>query len=318
MGLFTGVLYYSTTNKLMENTILVAGATGDLGGRIVRALRAQGAQVRAVVRASSNPDKVKALETLGVSVFKVNMDKVAEVAAACQGASCVVSVLSGFRDTVIGTQKVLLDAAVSAGVPRFIPSDYSLDFTRFTDGENRNLDLRREFHTYLDKAPISATSIFNGAFAELITGDMPLVLFAPKLVLYWGDTDHRMAFTTMDNTAEFTANAALDPTTPRYLHIAGSQLSPRQIKDLVSGLTGEKYRLFWAGSPLVLSGLIKVARTVAPGDGELYPAWQGMQYMRNMIDKRARLDGLDNDRYPSIRWTTIRDVLAAHLASQKK
>lgn len=297
----------------MKNTILVAGATGDLGGRIVKALLAKGADVRAVVRASSDPAKVKELETLGVTVFKVNMDNVDEVAAACcNEVSCVVSVLSGFRDTVIDTQKVLLDAAVKAGVPRFIPSDYSLDFTRFSEGENRNLDLRREFHTYLDKAPIAATSVFNGAFAELITGDMPLILFKPKLVLYWGDSDHRMGFTTMDNTAEFTANAALDSTTPRYLHIAGDQISPRQIKAVVTDVTGEKFRLFWAGPPGLLSGMIKVARTVAPGAGELYPAWQGMQYMRNMIDRRARLDSLNNNRYPSIRWTTIKDVLTAH------
>ncbi|MBO0951961.1 NmrA family NAD(P)-binding protein [Fibrella forsythiae] len=292
--------------------ILLAGATGDLGGRIVKALLAKGADVRAVVRTSSDPDKVKALEQLGVTVFRVDMNNLAEVTTACKGVSCVVSVLAGFRDTIIGTQNVLLDAAVAAGVPRFIPSDYSLDFTRFSDGENRNLDLRRDFHTYLAKAPIKATTIFNGAFAELITGAMPLILFKPKLVLYWGDADHRMGFTTMDNTAEFTANAALDSTTPRYLYIAGDQISPRQIKDVVSNLTGDKYRLFRAGSPIVLSGLIKVAQTVAPGEGELYPAWQGMQYMRNMIDKRARLDGLDNDRYPSIRWTTIKDVLTAH------
>ncbi|MEZ0482932.1 NmrA family NAD(P)-binding protein [Fibrella aquatica] len=296
----------------MNKTILVAGATGDLGGRIVKALRAKGADVRAVVRASSDPAKVAALEKQGVTVFRADMNNVADVTVACQGVACVVSVLSGFRDTIIGTQNILLDAAVAAGVPRFIPSDYSLDFTRFSDGENRNLDLRREFHTYLDKAPISATTIFNGAFAELITGQMPLVLFKPKLVLYWGDSDHRMGFTTMDNTAEFTANAALDPTTPRYLRVAGDQISPRQIKAVVSDITHEQYRLFWAGSPIVLSGLIKVAQTVAPGEGELYPAWQGMQYMRNMIDKRARLDGLDNDRYPSIRWTTIKDVLTAH------
>ena len=57
--------------------------------------------------------------------------------------------------------------------------------------------------------------------------------------------------------------------------------------------------------------LIKVARTVAPAEKELYPAWQGMQYTRNMFDGRAKLEPLDNDRYPSIRWTTARDVLLA-------
>jgi len=57
--------------------------------------------------------------------------------------------------------------------------------------------------------------------------------------------------------------------------------------------------------------LIKVARTVAPAEKELYPAWQGMQYTRNMFDGRAKLEPLDNDRYPSIRRTTARDVLLA-------
>ena len=55
----------------------------------------------------------------------------------------------------------------------------------------------------------------------------------------------------------------------------------------------------------------KVTRIVGPGEKELYPAWQGMQYMRNMFDGGAKLEPLDNDRYPGIRWTTARDVLSA-------
>ena len=296
----------------MNDTVLVAGATGDLGGRIVKALRAKGANVRAVVRASSDPTKVQALETLGVTVVRVGMDSVAEMTVACQGVSCVVSVLAGFRNTVIDTQKVLLDAAVKAGVPRFIPSDYSLDFTKFSTGENRNLDLRREFHTYLDKAPIATTTVFVGAFAELITGDMPLVLFNQKIVLYWGEADHKMGFTTMNDTAEYTANVALDSATPRYLRVAGDRISPREIRDVVSGVYGEKYRLIRAGGSGLLGVIIQIAKTLAPGKDELYPAWQGMQYMRNMTDKRSDITKLDNDRYPAMRWTTIRDVLTAH------
>ena len=61
----------------------------------------------------------------------------------------------------------------------------------------------------------------------------------------------------------------------------------------------------------MLGTLIKVARAVAPGEKELYPAWQGMQYMRNMFDGRAKLAPLDNARYPGICWTTARDVLSA-------
>lgn len=48
----------------------------------------------------------------------------------------------------------------------------------------------------------------------------------------------------------------------------------------------------------MLGTLIKVARTVAPGEKELYPAWQGMQYMHNMFAGRAKLEPLDNDAIP--------------------
>jgi hypothetical protein len=57
--------------------------------------------------------------------------------------------------------------------------------------------------------------------------------------------------------------------------------------------------------------LIKAVHAVAPREKELYPVRQGMQYMRNMFDGRAKLEPLDNDRYPGIRWTTVRDVLSA-------
>ena len=227
----------------------------------------------------------------------------------------MVSALAGLADVIVDTHSVLLDAAVEAGVPRFIPSDFSIDFTRFPAGENRNLDLRRDFHRRLDQAPIAATTIFNGAFAELLTGQMPFILFRFRRVLYWGSADQRMDFTTMATPAAFTASAALDPSTPRFLRIAGDQFSARELTGTVSEVTGKEFRLFRAGGLGMLGSLIKVARTVAPGEKELYPAWQGMQYMRNMFDGRAKLQPLDNYRHPSIRWTTARDVLSARHVS---
>jgi nucleoside-diphosphate-sugar epimerase len=289
----------------------VAGATGNLGGRIASALRERGASVRALVRHGTARDKIERLQGLGAAIAPVDWSNSAEVSPACSGASCIVSALQGLRDVIVDTQTVLLDAAIEAGVPRFIPSDYSIDFTKFPPGENRNLDLRRDFHRRLEKTPISATTIFNGAFAELLTGQMPLIFFKLKRVLYWADADQRMDFTTMDNTAAFTASAALDPSTPRFLRIAGDQLSARELTAVVSGVTGKEFRLLRAGSLGTLGALIKVARTVAPGEKELFPAWQGMQYMRNMFDGRAKLEPLDNDRYPGMRWTTARDMLSA-------
>jgi len=294
----------------------VAGATGSLGGRIARAFRERGAGVRALVRHGTARDRLERLQKLGVTIASVDLNNSSQVTPVCSGASCVVSALQGLRDVIVEAQTILLEAAVDAGVPRFIPSDYSIDFTRFPPGENRNLDLRREFHKRLDQASISATSIFNGAFADMLTGQMPLILFKLRRVLCWGDEDQRMDFTTVENTAAFTASAALDPSTPRFLRIAGDQLSARELTALVSEVTGKEFRLFRAGGLGMLGALIKIARTAAPSEKELYPAWQGMQYMRNMFDGRAKLAPLDNDRYPSIRWTSARDVLLTHQVAQ--
>ena len=275
----------------------------------MRALLSKGVQVRAIVRASTDQNKITALEKQGVQVFKINNWNAEELSQACRGVSCVVSALAGLRDVIIDAQKILLDASIAAGVRRFIPSDYSLDFTKFSPGENRNLDMRREFHQYLDATSIASTSVFNGAFTELLKGQMPMIFFNKKLVLYWGDADHRSDFTTMDNTAEYTANVALDPSTPRYLRIAGDRISPKEIKAVAEKITGNKFKLIRTGGQGLLGVIIKMAKVFSPSPNDLYPAWQGMQYMHNMIDKRSRIDHLDNDRYTGIRWTGVEEVL---------
>ncbi len=296
---------------MSDSTIVVAGATGDLGGRIARALRERGASVRALVRHGTAQERTGRLQQLGVEIAAVELDSVSEARAACAGASCVVSALQGLRDVIVETQTSLLDAAIEAGVPRFIPSDYSIDFTRFPAGQNRNLDLRREFHKRLDERSIQATTVFCGAFAELLSGQMPLILFRVNRVLCWGSADQRMDFTTMDDTAAFTASAALDPSTPRFLRIAGNEVSARELAVIASEVTGKPFRLLRPGGLGMLGALIEIARLAAPKETELYPAWQGMQYMRNMFDGRAKLRLLDNDRYPGLRWTPVREVISA-------
>lgn len=203
----------------------------------------------------------------------------------------------------MGKQKILLDSVIASGVRRFIPSDYSLDFTKFKSGENRNLDWRRNFHEYLENVNLEATTIFNGAFTDLLTNEMPLILLKQKMVLYWGSSNHKLCFTTINDTAKYTANVALEISTPRFLRIAGDLISPRELKEAIEEVSGNKYRLFRAGSLSLLSFFITIARFFSKGEKEIYPAWQGMQYMRNMIDSRATLGKIDNDRFSNINWT---------------
>ena len=71
----------------MNKTIIIAGATGNLGGKIVDALLALRANVKAIVRMETDKTKIVALESKGVIVAQINMADKNAVAAACQGAA---------------------------------------------------------------------------------------------------------------------------------------------------------------------------------------------------------------------------------------
>lgn len=301
----------------MKKIIILAGATGNLGGKIATALVAKGAEVRAIVRRETDSKKIKNLEEKGVLVFQVDTHNKSEISKHCKGAHCMVSALAGLKETVIDAQKVFLDAAVEAGVPRFIPSDYSSDFTNLVEGQNRNLDFRREFHKYLDSKPIQATTIFNGPFMDLLTTDMPLILFKQKRILCWGNPDQIIEFTTTFNVADFTAEVALDDHTPRFLRIAGDRLSCNDFVKLLSEITNEKYKLFRPGGIGLLNTVIALTRFFSPSKNELYPAWQGMQYMRDMMEGRIIFQEYANDRYSNVNWTSVKEFLLKEISSDK-
>ena len=294
----------------MKPTILVAGGTGNLGERIIKALIKRGAEVRAIVRNGSKSEKIAKLTELGAKVITVDLSDVGQLKQACQGTSCVVSALAGLHDVIVDSQIKLLDAALAAGVPRFIPSDYSADFTKLSAGDNRNFDLRKEFHQYLDKSPIAATSIMNGAFADILGYGTPVYNVKNYSVGYWGDkSDWKIDFTTMDNTADYTAATAIDVSTPRILRIASFQISPNELVAVGTEVKKTEFKLIPMGSMEDFSASNKQERSANPeGEKELYPSWQGKQYLHSMFS--VQNIPLDNDRYPDVQWTSAINVLS--------
>ena len=155
-------------------------------------------------------------------------------------------------------------------------------------------------------------------FTDMLTGQAPIVLFKRKRILYWENADQLMDFTTIDDTAVFTAKAALDNSTPRFLRVAGDQTSARGLAAAASEATGEEFKLFRAGGLGRLRMIIKVASTLFPSSGDLYPPWQGMQYLENMFGGKAKLERLDNRRYGKMKYTKARDVLGAFIRDSRQ
>lgn len=298
--------------------VAVAGATGNMGRLISTSLRARNATVKALVREGTDPKRTELLRKAGVMVAETDLNDPTVLAKELLGATAVVSALSGLRDTVLGSQKALLDGAVAAKVPRFIPSDFGLDFTKTEPGSNRNMDWRREFHTILDESGIAWTSVLNGGFMDLLAGDMPLINDRFHRVLYWDSDEQLLDFTTCEDVAAYTAAVATDPNpTPRLLRIAGDSVSAKDLARIAGDVKGAPYSTLWVGSTGFLARMARFMRWFGIGGGEqaVFPAWQGMQYTVNMFSGAGKLNPLDNDRYPDMKWTKVREILARQASS---
>ncbi|WP_316800882.1 NmrA family NAD(P)-binding protein [Pedobacter frigidisoli] len=297
----------------MKKNILVAGATGHLGSMICKALTGQGANVIALVRKESDAGKIESLAKAGATVVGVDFNKNVEIAKACEGIDCVVSALAGLAEVIIDTQSALLDGAISAGVKRFIPSDFCTDYQPLTPGENRNFDLRRTFKGYIDEKDIQATSIFNGAFADILKYNTPILNLKNRSIAYWGDkADWKLDFTTMENTAAFTAAVALEDESPRDLHIASFQISPNMMKESIKVITEQDFNLQKLSDLDEFSANIKKQRLENPsGEQELYAKWQQAQYIYSMFTTQHPL--LDNHHHNEIVWTSADEYLRSFL-----
>jgi len=289
----------------MENLILVAGATGNLGQKICRELIKRNVNVRAIVRENGNAEKLGVLEKMGVEILKLDFSNQQQLISACTGVSCVVSALAGLRDVIIDVQTELLDAAIAAGVQHFIPSDFSSDFTAMPEGENRNFDLRKEFMEKIDSSRIMATSIFNGCFADILRYNTPLFNVPDQTIAYFGDkADWKIDFTTMDDTAAFTALVALDDKAPRSLKIASFSVSPNDLVQMSEQSKGSRFKLVKMGTMEEFSATNKLLRAAdSAGENTLYPKWQQAQYLYSMFF--VHHGTLDNDRYEGLQWSVV-------------
>lgn len=297
----------------MKKIILVAGATGNLGSMICLALVGRGAAVKALVRKDSDVTKSSILKDTGVEIIPVDYDDIENLRKACEDVDCVISALAGLTEVILDTQKRLLDAALSAGVKRFIPSDFCTDYNALIPGENRNFDLRRSFKEYIDKTKIATTSIFNGAFADILLYNTPILNLKNKTIGYWGDkADWKLDFTTVKNTAAFTSEVALDEQTPRDLHIASFQISPNLLSEQIKLITGQTYTVHKIGEMDQFSDSIKLQRASNPsGERELYSKWQQSQYLYSMYSTQHSV--IDNNRYENLEWTSASEFLQSFL-----
>lgn len=291
--------------KMSPKTVVLAGATGNLGGLIAAALVEKGGvTVRALVRPGS-AGKLGELAARGVEVIETPLERTAHEAltAALRGAFSVVSALQGGLDVIVDAQSALLDAARAAGVRRFLPSDFSFDFFGLDDGDNLNSDWRRAFarHAAAHRGDVEVVHVQNGCFldAGVLFGFLGAFDLARGEVYLWGDGAQPMDFTTYADTARYAAEAATDDgAVPERFAVAGETVDFAGLVAAYEAGSGRKLTVVHRGSLEEMHAEILRRQSAAP---ENVFGYLPLMYWRGMLNGKGKLGALSNARYPHIR-----------------
>ena len=197
----------------MTITVGIAGITGKFGGLVLaNLLKYPDVNIRGFCR---NPSKLS--ERIGSSATHIQItqgssDNVAALNTFVRGADVVICTYLGDRDLMVTGQMLLVDACERHGVPRYIASDYSLDYTKLEPGQLPAKDPMRTVKEYIEtKQNVRGVHVFIGGFMETILSSyFRLWNAGHKAFEYWGSGDEVWESTTYRNAAEYVAAVAVD------------------------------------------------------------------------------------------------------------
>lgn len=196
-------------------TILVgiAGITGQFGQLLTSKLldASQQVSIRGFCR-----NKAKLTQNISsssqVEIVEGGAYDRDQVANFVRGCDIVVCCYLGADDLMIEGQKILIDACEDEKVPRYMASDWCLDYTKLEFGQLFTKDPMKHVKAYLStKEFVNGVHVFIGAFLE--------TLFSPYFGIYdsgthtfshWGEPGVLFETTSYGNAAEFTAQVVLD------------------------------------------------------------------------------------------------------------
>jgi NADH dehydrogenase len=200
--------------------ILVVGATGSLGGRITRDLRARGHDVRALVRAATDSSAVR---DAGAEIVHGDLRDRTSLADACRGAATVVTTASASRrsdDTIDAVDLAgnlnLIDAAVNAGVRHFV---FVSTLLATADSPVPLFRAKAEAEARLRASGMAWTALRADAFMDAWFGmliEMPLAAGRPVTLV--GESKGRHSFVAEQDVAAF-AVAAVENLSARNVDI---------------------------------------------------------------------------------------------------
>ncbi|KAH8663394.1 hypothetical protein BGZ60DRAFT_489972 [Tricladium varicosporioides] len=176
-------------------SVAIAGASGTLGLHVLKALVDANFQVTVLTR-SKKPGAYDAR----VTVVEVDFTSVESLTASLKGIDALVSTVAG---TVIESQTVLIDAAIAAGVKRFIPSEYG---SCTTNPKLESMPIYApmfKIKQYLQEkakaGQLTWTVLACGAFLDFLFGHSMILNFENHKATLFDEGDNKISSTSMPN-----------------------------------------------------------------------------------------------------------------------
>ncbi|KAK0609458.1 hypothetical protein B0T14DRAFT_531977 [Immersiella caudata] len=124
-------------------TVAVIGASGNVGAPTVQALLAAGFKVTAISRTTST-----ATFPPSVTVIKADLSSIESLTSAFKDQDAVIVTTA---TSEVDKQTILVDAAVAAGVKRFIPSEFGHAFPKLSGGLAAILSAKAKVAEYIEE-----------------------------------------------------------------------------------------------------------------------------------------------------------------------
>ncbi|GLA06490.1 hypothetical protein AnigIFM60653_007428 [Aspergillus niger] len=208
-------------------TVAIAGASGTLGPHVFQALVNAGFRVSILTR-SNKPGAYAS----NINVFDVDFNSVESLTTALKGVDAVVSTVGG---AAVDNQTVLIDAAIAAGVKRFIPSEFGNVTTNPKVEKFPVYSSVFKIRNYLQEnaaaGKLSWTVLACGAFLDLVLNTPTLLDFQNHTVTILDEGDNRISSTSLPAVGK--AIAAIlqnfDATENRVMHVSEAILTQNQL-----------------------------------------------------------------------------------------
>ncbi|KAF2499643.1 isoflavone reductase [Lophium mytilinum] len=222
----------------IKNVILI-GAGGNLGPAILEQLIASSFNITVLSRKESTSTFPS-----GVKVIKADYSDVSALVAAFKGQDAVVATLAA---PALGDQPKFIDAAIAAGVKRFIPSEFGSDTASAAlrkavpafEGKKAIVDYLKT-----KEKEISWSAVITGAFFDW---GVKVGFLGPNLQTKTADViDNGTAPFTATNLATI-GKAVVSilqheaETKNQYVYISSFNTSQAEVVSLVEKLSGDKY-----------------------------------------------------------------------------